>query len=104
MENDGDLGRSAPLEASDGKFNVSSPDPLATTVATFEFTTVQTGNQMTSKVFACPSTPSNHPAVNTANTQLDETALAPSISNWAVAVGTNNALAMPGYCYDWALS
>jgi len=79
----------------------AAPDNMGTTIGTFEFTVVQTGNQMTAKVFACPSTPSNHPLVNSALATLDETAL--TTSAWCAACNDTNALTMPGYCYDWSV-
>ncbi len=101
-ENDG-IWPYRPTVASGGNFatTAAAADGLATTVATFEFTTVQTGNQMTAKVFACPSTPSNHPAVNSANPVLDETAN--STSTWASNTSATNAPTQPGYCYDWSV-
>ncbi len=101
-ENDG-VWPYRPTVISGGNFatTAAAADGLATTVATFEFTVVQTGNQMTAKVFACPSTPSNHPAVNSANPVLDETAN--STSTWASNTSATNAPTQPGYCYDWSV-
>ncbi len=78
-----------------------TPDAMATAIATFEFMEVQTGNQMTSKVFACPTARLCHPPLNSANQALDETAT--TTSNWVSACMCTNALLMPGYCYDWSV-
>ncbi len=79
----------------------SRPDDMATAIASFEFTVIQTGNQFTSKLFACPATPSCHPLSNSGNPQIDETPN--SISNWVKACGCTNPLYMPGYCFDWSV-
>jgi len=103
-ENDG-IWPYRPTATSSGSLDTASPPAsgIATTVGTFEFVCVQTGNQMTAKVFACPSTPSNHPTVNSACTSIDETTAAASISNWVKNGGDTAAQAMPGYCFDWSV-
>jgi hypothetical protein len=76
--------------------------PWATTVGTFEFVVVQTGNQMTSKVFACLSTLNQHPKMNSANASLDETGN--TISHWVSQLnGDPSSQFMPSYCYDWSV-
>ncbi len=83
----------------------SISDYVATTVGTFEFVVVQTGNQMTSKVFACPTVPNVHPLVNTADPSIDTSTAGTSVSQWVVNLGSGGATstAMVGFCYDWSV-
>jgi prepilin-type N-terminal cleavage/methylation domain-containing protein len=80
----------------------------AWTLSTFEFVVVQTGNQMTSKVFACPSTPGTHPATNSTNPQIacatTSSGTGTTVSNWVQATGgTYGNPLNTGYCYDYSV-
>lgn len=95
-----------PVRLTDAQgFGVRTPaqaSDWATAVATLEWTVVQTGNQMTAKVFRCLSAPDYHPALNSCNAALDGTPA--TRSQWVAACqGSPIGTSLPGYCYDWSV-
>ncbi len=100
-ENNGSLPMRATTSTGAGDAAVIPTCSWATTVGTFEFLTMQTGNNLSSRSFACPSLPGYHPQLNSANNAIDLTAA--TTSAWVVATaGSPTSLGMPWYCFDWS--
>jgi type II secretory pathway pseudopilin PulG len=96
-ENDG----AWPSRLSDhaGRLVVVAPLDKYTTIGSFEFLAAQTGKEMPTKVFACPTNPTYKPA-RQADPNLDVTTS--DISHWCLDAAAS-ASANPGYVYDWSV-
>jgi prepilin-type N-terminal cleavage/methylation domain-containing protein/prepilin-type processing-associated H-X9-DG protein len=77
-------------------------DALSTTVGTFEYVAASTGKEMSTTLFACPSSPQFRPTAQL-NAQIDFST-ASQLSNWAAAVhDVVTSSQIPGYAYDWSV-
>lgn len=68
-------------------------DPVATAIASLELTATFTGNELSLKVFTCPSKPHARPSKNATLVSRKE-----SMSGWA-SEGSEHF----GYAYDWSV-
>ncbi len=66
------------------------------TMNTFEYLAMVTGGDLTGKIFACPSKPTNKPVISTA------AGGASNAFTWSTAISTS-AANVQAYAYDWAV-
>ncbi|MBA2479078.1 MAG: prepilin-type N-terminal cleavage/methylation domain-containing protein [Planctomycetes bacterium] len=80
-----------------GNYTATAPIGVNTALASFDYLSVLNGKDLPSKLFACPSNPTNKPPVPTVGLSFDT-----GTSSWATAaVLTSNQCA--GYTYDWSV-
>ncbi|GDY14220.1 hypothetical protein LBMAG53_30980 [Planctomycetota bacterium] len=73
-------------------------DPVASTIASFEWLVVATGDELTNSIFACKSSPNYKPTTLSGKTPMT---FAGATTNWGVEWAADKTK-VPGFTYDWS--
>ena len=86
----------APTQIAAGTAIAAGAAAAFVTMNTYEFLAVQTGGDLSGKIFACPSKPTNKPANSTGG------AGTAAAYTWSTAI-SSGAANVQAYAYDWAV-